>query len=286
MSTVNDFSTGRLPTWCPGCGDFGIWAALKNCLVSLDFQPQDAVFVYGIGCHGNMYDVLKTNNFESLHGRPIPVACGIKMANHNLPVFAISGDGDALGEGGNHFIHACRRNYDLTYIIHDNQVYGLTKGQTSPTTPKGFKSKSNPDGALDNPFNPLALAIASGATFVARGFAGDIVHLTELIKKAHLHKGFAVVDVLQPCVTFNHQNTYQYYRQSIYKLDDNYHSDNKITALEKAYEWENTGKIPLGIFYQEQKDTYENQIQQIQNTPLSKQPQRNIDIFSLCEEFI
>ncbi len=286
MSTINDFSTSRLPTWCPGCGDFGIWAALKNALVELNLGPEGVVFVFGIGCHGNMYDALKANNFESLHGRPVPVACGIKMANHKLPVFAVSGDGDALGEGGNHFIHACRRNYDLTYIIHDNQLYALTTGQTSPLTPKGTRTKSNPEGSIDYPFNSLSLAIAAGATFVARGFAGDIPHLTQLIKKAHQHKGFSVLDVLQPCVTFNKTNTYQFYRQYVYKLGEDYQTNDKIKAYEKAMEWESTGKIPIGIFYEENKATYEEDIEQIKTIPLADQELQTFDVNTLTEEFI
>lgn len=286
MSTISDFSTSRLPTWCPGCGDFGIWAALKNALVELNLGPEGVVFVFGIGCHGNMNDALKASNFEGLHGRPVPVASGIKMANHKLPVFAISGDGDALGEGGNHFIHACRRNYDLTYIIHDNQLYALTTGQTSPTSPKGTKTKSNPDGSIDYPFNPLSLAIAAGATFVARGFAGDIPHLTNLIKLAHQHKGFSVLDILQPCVTFNKTNTYQFYRQYTYKLGEEYQTSDKIKAYEKAMEWENSGKIPLGVFYEENKPTYEEDIEQIKETPLANQELKTFDINTLTEEFL
>lgn len=284
MIIVNDFSTGRFPTWCPGCGDFGIWAALKNVLVELNLSPGEAVFVYGIGCHGNMYDSFRATNFEGLHGRPLPLASGIKIANHKLPVFVIAGDGDALGEGGNHFIHTARRNHDITYIVHDNQVYALTTGQTSPTSPKGFKTKSNPEGSIDYPLNPLTLALAAGATFVARGFAGDIPHLTQLIKKAYEHKGFSVLDVLQPCVTFNHVNTYQFYREHIYKLQENYKTNDKLQAFAKALEWEQTGKIPLGIFYEEQKDTYEDDIEQIKLTPLANQPLDKIVLSSIISE--
>ncbi|MBI3980912.1 2-oxoacid:ferredoxin oxidoreductase subunit beta [Candidatus Microgenomates bacterium] len=266
--TGKEFSTKKMPTWCPGCGDFGIWAALKKALVELGYQGNDVAFVYGIGCHGNMYDTMKVNNFEGLHGRPLPVACGIRLANHQLPVFAISGDGDALGEGGNHFIHAARRNFNITYLIHDNQIYALTTGQTSPTTALGLKTKSNPGGSLDYPFNPLTLALAAGATFVARGFAGDIDHLCELIKAAHQHKGFSVLDILQPCVTFNPHSSYTFYREHIYKLTDEYQTNDKIAAFTKTLEWEMTGKIPIGIFYQEQKPTYEDEVEQIKNTPL------------------
>lgn len=271
MLSANDYNSGRKPTWCPGCGDFGIWAALKNAFVELSLGPSDMVIVYGIGCHGNMYDTMKANNFEGLHGRPLPLASGIKMANHKLPVFAISGDGDALGEGGNHFLHACRRNHDITYIVHDNQVYGLTTGQASPTSPRGFKTKASPEGSIDYPLNPLTLALSAGAGFVARGFAGDIPFLTELIKRAYNHKGFSVLDVLQPCVTFNHVNTYQFYRQYGYKLEHIYGPHDKVKAFEKALEWETTGKIPIGVFYEEEKATHEDGMEQVKEKALVEQ---------------
>ncbi len=285
MLNQADFATKNLPTWCPGCGDFGIFAALKMALVELGLGPKEAVFVFGIGCHGNMFNAFRAINFEGLHGRPLPVASGIKMANHKLPVFAVSGDGDALGEGGNHFIHACRRNHDITYLIHDNQVYGLTTGQTSPTSPKGFKSKSNPDGSIDYPLNPLTLALSAGASFVARGYAGDIPHLSNLIVKAYQHKGFSVLDILQPCVTFNHINTYQTYRQTIYKIEDSYVPNDKIRAFEKATEWERTGKVPLGVFYEENKNTYEDDIEQIKTIPLALQSNNPTKTEELMAEF-
>lgn len=281
MVTQTDFSTGRLPTWCPGCGDFGIWAAIKNALVELNLDPAQAVFIFGIGCNSNMYDFFQAVNFESLHGRPLPLASGIRLANQSLPVFVIAGDGDALGEGGNHFLHTARRNHDITYIIHDNQYYALTTGQTSPTSPCGFTTKSDPEGVTDNPLNPLTLALSAGATFVARGFAGDIKHLTELIKKAHEHKGFSVLDVLQPCITFNHINTYQTYRERIYKLEENYNTKDKIQAYVKAMEWEKTGKIPLGVFYEEERTVCEETIEQTKQTPLAQQPVTPPNVSSL-----
>ncbi|MCL5675535.1 MAG: thiamine pyrophosphate-dependent enzyme [Patescibacteria group bacterium] len=284
MVTQTDFSTGRLPTWCPGCGDFGIWAAIKNALVKLNLGPADAVFVFGIGCNSNMYDCFQAVNFESLHGRPLPLASGIRLVNNKLPVFVIAGDGDALGEGGNHFIHTARRNHDITYIIHDNQYYALTTGQTSPTSFCGFKTKSDPDGVIENPLNPLTLALSAGASFVARGFAGDITHLTDLIVKAHNHKGFSVLDVLQPCVTFNHVNTYQTYREKVYKLDAGYNPKDKMQAYAKAMEWEQTGKIPLGIFYEEERQIYEETMEQTQKVSLVQQPLNPIDLNSLINE--
>lgn len=268
--TAASFNTGFLPTWCPGCGDYGIWTALKGAFAQVGIGPDDGLIVYGIGCHGNMYDWMNMYGFVGLHGRALPVAQGAKLANHELPVVVVSGDGDGLGEGGNHFLHAAKRNPDITVVIHDNQVYGLTTGQASPTAKPGFKTKSTPDGATDAPINPLTLAIVSGATFVARGFAGDLAGLTELMAAAMKHKGFAVVDVLQPCVTFDKVHTYQWYRQRLYKLDDSYKPDNKLAALERAMEWGD--KIPLGIFYREEKPTSESLEPALSAMPLVRQP--------------
>jgi 2-oxoglutarate ferredoxin oxidoreductase subunit beta len=250
--TADTFKTNFLPTWCPGCGDFGIWMSLKNALAQLSIGTDDAVGVYGVGCHGNMYDWMKIYGVAALHGRTLPVAQGLKLANRKLPVIVISGDGDGLGEGGNHFLHAAKRNPDIAVFIHDNQVYGLTTGQASPTANAGFKTKSTPEGVVDEPINPLALAITAGATFVARGFAGDTPGLTEIMKQAIEHKGFAVVDILQPCVTFDKIHTYAWYRQRLYKIET---PDNKMKALEMTQEWGD--KIPVGVFYREDKPTSE-----------------------------
>lgn len=256
--TADSLKTNFLPTWCPGCGDFGIWMALRDSLSKLGIGSDDGLIVYGIGCHGNMYDWMNMYGFAGLHGRALPVAQGAKLANHKLPVIVISGDGDCLGEGGNHFIHAAKRNPDITVFIHNNEVYGLTTGQASPTAQIGFKTKSTPEGAVDEPINPLTLALTAGATFVARGFAGDMPGLTEIMKKAVEHKGFSVVDILQPCVTFDKVHTYAWYRSRLYKLEtENYVPDNKLKALEKAMEWGD--RIPLGIFYKQDKPTSEDQ---------------------------
>lgn len=254
--TADTFTSGYLPTWCPGCGDFGIWMSLKNALAGLGIGTDDGVVVYGVGCHGNMYDWMKIYGVAALHGRTLPVAQGLKLANRKLPVIVVSGDGDGLGEGGNHFLHAAKRNPDITVLIHNNQVYGLTTGQASPTAKAGFKSKSTPEGVVDEPVNPLTLAITAGATFVARGFAGDTPGLTALIAAAVKHKGFAVIDILQPCVTFNKVHTYQWYRERLYKLEEVvYAPTDKLKAMEKAMEWGD--KIPVGIFYKEDKPTSE-----------------------------
>jgi 2-oxoglutarate/2-oxoacid ferredoxin oxidoreductase subunit beta len=282
---IKTFDTGNSPTWCPGCGNFGIWMSLKNALAKLNYGTDDVAVVYGVGCHGNMYDWMRAYGFAGLHGRTLPVAQGIKLANHKLPVVVISGDGDGLGEGGNHFIHAAKRNPDITVILHDNQVYALTTGQASPTAKKGFKTKTTPNGAVEEYINPLAMAITAGATYVARAFAGDAPYLIDIMAEAIKHKGFSVVDVLQPCVTFDKEHTYSWYRQRIYKLEsENYKPDNRLKAYEKANEWGE--KIPTGIFYQEEKKTNEDWEPALQNKPLIESPLGEIDVETMVSEFI
>jgi 2-oxoglutarate ferredoxin oxidoreductase subunit beta len=246
------------PTWCPGCGNFGLWLALKNALGKLSLTPTNSVAVYGIGCHGNMFNWLPLTSFEGLHGRALPLAQGIKMINPKLTVLAIEGDGDCYGEGGNHLLHACRRNIDLTLLVHNNLVYALTTGQASPSSEKGLKTKSTPLGSFEKALNPLLVSISAGASFVARGFAGDLPFLIELISEAIKHPGFSIVDILQPCVTFNTVNTLDWFRQRVYKLA-NFDPKNKLAALEKALEWPDTqvdGKIPIGIFFKEEREVF------------------------------
>ena len=278
MTDLTDLQTPCFPTWCPGCGDFAIWAAFKNAAVEKDWNSTNTVLTAGIGCHGHIINYVKINSFEGLHGRAIPVATGIKLANHRLNVFVFTGDGDCLAEGGNHFIHACRRNHDLTIILHDNAIYGLTTGQTTPTTPHSFKTKSTPSGNFDWPISPVSLAIASGATFVARVFATDIQKLTEIIIKANDHKGFAVVDILQPCITFNKDYTLTFIKDNSYYLDEKYDPSNKAEAFKKSLEW-GKKQIPLGIFYQEDKPSYESQLPQLSEKPLIENPpvKRNLE---------
>jgi len=226
MSTIQDFS-GYTPSWCPGCGDWGIGIAIKTAFSQLGYDPSRIMVVFGIGCSGNMNDFLNAYAIHSLHGRALPNAIGAKIANHQMPVVAIVGDGDCYGEGGNHFMHACRGNHDITVVVHDNGVYGLTTGQVAPTAQKGFKSKSTPSGIIDTPINPLTLALTQGASFVAQSFAGNVNHVIEMIKAGINHQGFSLVNVLQPCVTFNKINTYQYYLKHSYKLEQQY---NKIST--------------------------------------------------------
>jgi 2-oxoglutarate ferredoxin oxidoreductase subunit beta len=227
---------------------------------------------------------LKTYSFHSLHGRTLPIATGAKLAAHKMTVLAISGDGDGMGIGGNHFIHSCRRNINITNILHDNRVYGLTTGQTSPTSSNGFRSKSTPSGVLEIPVNPLSLALSSGATFVARGFSGDPAQLQEILKKAIKHKGFSFVDVLQPCVTFNKVDTYDHYREKIYKLEDTKGHDRHdiIQAFERSLE---DDKIPTGIFYKTDRPVYEEGLKQIERKPLTEHIIGDVDINKLLNRY-
>lgn len=285
MTTVKDLLTPNFPNWCPGCGNLTIWSAFKNAAVTAGWDNTNSVIVAGIGCHGHIVNFTKMTSFEGLHGRALPVAEGIKLANNRLNVFVFTGDGDLLGEGGNHFIHACRRNHDLTILLHDNALYALTTGQTSPASPHGFKSKSTPEGNPDFPFSPAALAVASGATFVARGFAGDIAGLSSLIIKANEHQGLALIDILQPCVTFNNVCTHQFYQQNTYQLGSDYDPTDKTAAFAKSVEW-GVKKIPLGIIYQEEKPTYESQIPQIDEKTLVEQALGQRDLKELFGKYI
>lgn len=284
MAKALDFQSEYKPTWCPGCGNFGIFAAVKNALAELGLETHQVVSVFGIGCFGNGSNCYGDYVFHGIHGRTLPVACGIKLANHNLTVIADAGDGDGYGEGGNHFIHTCRKNIDLTFLVHDNRMYSLTQGQLSPTSPKGFLTKSTPFGSLDTPFNPLAIALINGATFVAQGYCNDIKHLTELIKKAIMHRGFALVNILQVCVTFNKVNTDQWYKERIYKLEETPHdAKNFGQALTAALKQED--KLPIGVLYQIEKPTYEEQLPQIKDKPLVKQDISQVDIARSLEEY-
>ena len=283
MTTVQDFS-GYKPTWCPGCGSLGVNMALKTAFVEMGMSPSSLMISFGIGCSGNMNDFLNAYAVHGLHGRAIATAIGMKLANHTMPVCVIAGDGDCYGEGGNHFLHACRGNHDVKVFIHDNNVYGLTTGQVSPMAEKGQKSKSTPEGIIETPLDPLALAITQGATFVAQTFAGDAKHMAEIIKKAFQHTGFAVINVLQPCVTFNKKNTYQYYMQHVYKLDSSYNPSDKMAALEKAFEV-GSEKFPLGVLYESHRKAYHQEAVADINVPLINQS-RFQDFDGLVEEFV
>ena len=242
---------GRVdPDWCPGCGDFGVLAAIQKALVELQIPNHNVVAISGIGCSSNLPGYINTYGMHTLHGRALAVATGLKLANHDLTVLVTGGDGDGFGIGGNHFIHTMRRNVDLLYVVMDNQIYGLTTGQTSPTSRIGMKTKSMPFGNIEAPVNPISLALAAGATFVARGFSGDQKHLTDLIKRGIEHQGFSFLDVFSPCVTYNHDNTYQWYRPRVKKLEDDptYDATDWTAAMEKSLLWGE--EIPIGRFFE------------------------------------
>jgi len=267
---MSDFKTDVFVDWCPGCGNFGILTALQMALAELNLEPHKVVLVSGIGCSGKPPHFVKTYGVHTLHGRPLPFAQGIKIANPGLGVIAMGGDGDGLGIGAGHFVNAGRRNVDMTYLIHDNAVYGLTKGQASPTLRLGLRTKALPKPNINEAVNPIALALISGYTFVARAYAYDTKHLKEIIKQAILHKGLAFVDVLQPCPTYNDINTKEWYggedrvdpqtgkpKPRLYKLDEAGYDplvhdssedfSKKVAAIEKAQEWGD--RIPIGVFY-------------------------------------
>src|SRR6185503_16313764 len=208
------------PDWCPGCGDFGVRKSLKMAAGWLGIAPEDLMVVSGIGCSSNLPGFIHSYGVHSLHGRSVAVATGVRLANTDLKVVITGEDGDGYGIGIGHFIHAMRRNLNLTYIVMDNEIYGLTTGQASPTTTEGHKTKSTPRGNVEKPIQPLALAIATGATYVARGFSGEPKQLTKLIAGAIAHKGFSLIDVFSPCVTFNKINTYPWFKERVYKLED------------------------------------------------------------------
>jgi len=253
---VKEFKGKVDPDWCPGCGDFGVLNALQKACAELGRRPHEIVTVSGIGCSSNFPGFFNAYGMHTLHGRALAVACGVKLANHELTVIATGGDGDGYGIGGNHFTHTARRNIDITYIVMDNQIYGLTTGQISPSSRVGMKTKSTPFGSVETPINPLTSAIMNGATFVARAFSADGKQLVDLMKRAIVHKGFALIDVFSPCVTFNHDNDYAFFKQRIKKLEDNGHdpSDWKA-ACEKALMWGDT--IYTGLFLQIERPTLE-----------------------------
>ena len=268
MSTLEDYK-GQTPAWCPGCGNFGILKAFKDTMVELGIDPHQFTVVSGIGQAGKLPHYLKCNTFNGLHGRTLPVATGIRLSNHEMLVIAVAGDGDCYGEGGNHLIHAMRRNINVKLFVHDNQVYGLTKGQASPTSLEGMITKNQPFGVFSEQLNPIALAIAIGCSFVARGFAGDMGHLKELMKASILHKGFSLLDILQPCVTFNKINTYEWYKQRVYHVEPEYNPEDRIEAFKKALEWGE--RIPTGIIYKNHRPILEEKVPVIKENPLVRQ---------------
>ena len=282
MVKVEDY--GRYETaWCPGCGNFAILKAVKEALVASGLEPHEVLFVSGIGQAAKAPHYLNANVFNGLHGRSLPVATGAKLANPRLTVIVESGDGCHYGEGGNHFLAAVRRNIDVTLLVHNNQVYGLTKGQASPTSDKGFVTKAQPDGVFVEGFNPVAVAVAMRAGFVARGFSGAMTHLVGLIQQALAHRGLSLVDILQPCPSFNRVNTFAWYKERCYTLPDDYDPTDWQAALQKAFEWGD--RIPTGVLYRNDRPTFGEHFEVLREGPLvGRRLDKNV-LRKLMEEF-
>lgn len=292
MTTPEEYTTPNKPTWCPGCGNFGLWQALKAAYAASGIPFERLAVVWGIGCHGNGADFTRAQGFHALHGRALPVATGIALSAPDLKVVVEMGDGDGYGIGLGHFAHSCRRNIDLTVIAHDNQIYGLTTGQASPTTEQHMATVSTPAGVLEQPVNTIGLAVAEGATFVARGFTGDVPHLTGLIQAALAHKGFAVVDIFQPCVTWNKLNTAAWFKERVYKLEDEgWDPSDRAKALELSLTTfhditcsPQQCRLPLGVIYAAQGlPTYADGLPQVTG-PLWKAAQSPRDIAATLAE--
>ncbi|PSR33698.1 MAG: 2-oxoacid ferredoxin oxidoreductase [Sulfobacillus benefaciens] len=270
MATLQEFRTNEKSWWCPGCGDFGVLAAMQKALVAVGADPATTAIVAGIGCSGKIGNYINSYNIHVTHGRALPAALGLKLANRDLMVLAAGGDGDAYAIGMGHFMHALRRNVNVTYVVMDNHIYGLTKGQTSPTSQEGFKTKTSPKGSLERPIHPLMLAVSAGATFVAQGFSSWQPQLAALIQKGIEHPGFSLINVISPCVTYNKVNTYDWYKQSLQNLDNDpdYVPNDRTKALARLHE---TDELVTGLIYQEESTPYEDLIPGFKDTPLVHQ---------------
>ena len=282
MTEENYFHYSGERAWCPGCGDYSILSSVENALMNLGKKPHEVLIVSGIGQAAKLPHYINTNGFDGLHGRALPAAFGAKVANHKLMVLVTSGDGDIYGEGGNHFIHAIRRNIDITLIVHNNQVYGLTKGQASPTSDLGMVTKTQPDGVFTIPFNPLTMAITLDAVFVARSYSKEIEFTSKLIEEGVNTPGFSLIDVLQPCVSFNHNNTYKWYNDRVYQLGRSYDPTDKSKAYKKSSEWGN--KIPIGVIYKNSRKTYLDNYMKSKDLPLIKRKTSIKGVDSLINE--
>lgn len=270
MATVKDYRTSVKPNWCPGCGDFSVLAAIQRAAADLELNPSQMAVVSGIGCSGRISGYMKAYGFHGVHGRALLAAQGVKLANRDLTVIAAGGDGDGFAIGMSHTIHAMRRNLDITYIVMDNQIYGLTKGQTSPRSAHGFKTSSTPDGSLESEISPLQLALSSGVTFLAQGFSGSTKELTKLIEAGIQHKGFSMINVFSPCVTYNKINTYDWFKENIVSLADDpaYDPSNAAMAMQKIMA---SKGLCTGIIYQEQRPSYTDLLPNAEHAPIVKQ---------------
>jgi len=275
MVTIEDYGNFKT-AWCPGCGNHSILEAVKQALVGLQLHPFEVLLVSGIGQAAKAPHYLTANAFNGLHGRALPVATAAKLANKDLTVIVESGEGCVYGEGGNHFLAAIRRNPDLTVIVHNNQVYGLTKGQASPTSAQGFVTKAQPRGVFTMPFNPVSVAVAMHAGFVARGFSGEPEHLAGLIQAAIQHKGLSLIDVLQPCVSFNKVNTFAWYKKRCYEIPDHHNPTDREAALKLADEWGE--RIPIGVIYRGTRPSFEENFPVLDRGPLAR---RQVDLDEL-----
>jgi 2-oxoglutarate ferredoxin oxidoreductase subunit beta len=273
-----DFKSAVKPTWCPGCGDFGVLASLYQAMAQMELDPAKTIVVSGIGCSSRLPFFVKTYGFQTAHGRVLPVATGVKIANPDLTVIAVGGDGDGFSIGGGHLAHAVRRNPDITYVVMDNEVYGLTKGQTSPTSPLGFKTKSTPYGSSDAPINPMAWALASGVSFAARGFSGDPKSLTSTIVQGIQHPGFAFIQTMSPCPTF--YNTFDLWRPKIQDLPADHDPKDRMQALSQAFR---DDAIPVGLFYRETRATLDSHTR-VSPHPLDGRAQ-DFDVRALLESY-
>lgn len=267
MTDVKTYDCDYENKWCPGCGNFGILQAMKKALADQDLPPDKVLIVSGIGQAGKTPHFLKCNYFHGLHGRALPVATGAKLANHDLNILVSMGDGDCYGEGGNHLLAAIRRNIDVTLLVHDNMVYGLTKGQASPTSAHGFITKAQPQGVIGEALNPLSLALSQGAGFVARGYSGKMDHLSYLIQEGMRYRGFSLIDILQVCISFNHVNTFSFYNDRTYELDESeYPVDDWHQAMDTARIWGD--RIPVGILFRKETESYTDRLGGVNAGPL------------------
>lgn len=257
MATFKDFRNKVKPNWCPGCGDFSVQAAIQRAAAGIGLEPDDLTVISGIGCSGRISGYINSYGFHGVHGRVLPIAQGVKMGNRDLTVIATGGDGDGFAIGMGHTIHAIRRNIDITYIIMDNQIYGLTKGQTSPRSDVGFKTKSTPEGSIESTLSVMEMALTAGATFVAQSFSSDLKELTSLIEQGIQHKGFSLINVFSPCVTYNKINTYDWFRENLVDLNDieGYDTENRIMAMKTLME--NNGLVKGLIYQDKQKKSYQ-----------------------------
>jgi 2-oxoglutarate ferredoxin oxidoreductase subunit beta len=287
MATFKEFRNNVKPNWCPGCGDFSVQAAIQRAAANVGLEPEQLAVVSGIGCSGRISGYINAYGLHGIHGRSLPIAQGVKLANRELTVIASGGDGDGFAIGMGHTVHAIRRNLDVTYIVMDNQIYGLTKGQTSPRSAEGFKTKSTPEGSIESTLSPLEIALSAGATFVAQSFSSDLKQLTTLIEEGLKHKGFSLINVFSPCVTFNKVNTYDWFKENIVNLEQfpDYDPSNRIAAMTKIME---TNGMVTGLIYQnKERKAYDELIVGFKEEGLAKQDLKlsRADFDKLLTEF-